>query len=415
MPSNVRTGHKAMKLQTKRFVDYFLGVPLLALLGIIGRLSHFGHLRKDSRIQDGTVLIVKLQGGGSLVLALPTLLALKNAGRYSLEVLVTPSVKPFAEALGVFSQIHVINDRSIFSLGISGVMAMYKCRKANIVVDLEVFSRLTSAFTFLTGAPVRISFYVDDLFLRKGVATHLIFFNRTKGVYSQYEQIATLLNVKPCTYLECRIYLTAKFQGVSATTESTYRISVGPGSSEFGTERRLTISQWLEVIPKYLPAGHKIELILLGGTQEKEFSASLASAIRVSFPGLIVCDFAGKLSLRETLYTLKSCNEYWGIDSGLLHFARLLINKTVSFWGPTDPSTRLQACPSVVDIIEYNPIGCSPCIHVAENAPCLGNNLCIASLFKNISEQEILKNTILVPSPLRSRLYTTKLNNKESD
>jgi hypothetical protein len=49
-------------------------------------------------------------------------------------------------------------------------------------------------------------------------------------------------------------------------------------------------------------------------------------------------------------------------------------------------ATRLQPFPGAADVAHYRKIACSPCIHVAEEPPCRGRNLCIAELIEPPAE-----------------------------
>jgi ADP-heptose:LPS heptosyltransferase len=74
---------------------------------------------------------------------------------------------------------------------------------------------------------------------------------------------------------------------------------------------------------------------------------------------------------------LAEVDELICIDSALLHFARLLGIPTISFWGPTDPASRLRVSEFNRDEIHYHKLPCSPCVHVAQEPPCRGDNLCM--------------------------------------
>jgi hypothetical protein len=65
----------------------------------------------------------------------------------------------------------------------------------------------------------------------------------------------------------------------------------------------------------------------------------------------------------------------------LAPLCRLLVLACMSFWGPTAPATRLRPIASLRETVRYGKVPCSPCIHVAEEPPCQGNNVCIQSLF----------------------------------
>jgi hypothetical protein len=70
--------------------------------------------------------------------------------------------------------------------------------------------------------------------------------------------------------------------------------------------------------------------------------------------------------------------------------------ENISFWGPTDPVTRLQefADVDVATEVYYPKTPCSPCLHMAEPPSCEGENIC----FKTIFQQEkltVIKNKII--------------------
>lgn len=64
------------------------------------------------------IAIIKILGGGSLVIAYPALLALKQLTHVrKLTLVTTPAVKPFGELLGIFDEIIVIREDSRRALG----------------------------------------------------------------------------------------------------------------------------------------------------------------------------------------------------------------------------------------------------------------------------------------------------------
>ena len=105
--------------------------------------------------------------------------------------------------------------------------------------------------------------------------------------------------------------------------------------------------------------------------------------------GLICQNECGAHALSGTIRRIGQSQRFLGIDSGLLHLARLLGKNTVSFWGPTDPGTRLMPRNRGEDLIFYNKVSCSPCVHFADMPPCQGKNLCIDAIFSpEISHQQ---------------------------
>src|SRR3974377_1931429 len=107
-------GGSPLRLEHKLLIDYYAGGALHALLKpwvvLLGRA-----LKRDhdlSRCREVTFL--KLMGGGSLVIGYPALLGLRRGSRVrALRLITSPAVRPFAESLGVFDEITVIDDRGM--------------------------------------------------------------------------------------------------------------------------------------------------------------------------------------------------------------------------------------------------------------------------------------------------------------
>ena len=167
-----------MNLNIEKTIDYYVGGFLLLVVKpvvcAIGKILHRDH----TLTIRGPILFIKMMGGGSLLLALPLILGLKQANpSKSVWIVTTPSVKPFAEILGAFDRIIIIDNRSIHRLILTAAKALLQCLATDTVIDLEVHSRLTTLFSLFTMARNRLGFYLERVFWRKNLHTHLIFYN----------------------------------------------------------------------------------------------------------------------------------------------------------------------------------------------------------------------------------------------
>ena len=350
--------------------------PLIFFLGKILKRDHSIEPKED-------ICFIKLLGGGSLVIAYPSILGLrKRYPNHTFSLITTSPIAPFAEILNVFDKIYIIDDSSILRLVLTVFNTFIHSFRIDTVIDLEVYSRLSTIFSTLICARNRIGFFLEVVFWRKHFHTHLIFFNRFSGVYHFYDAIAILLKAEPVSISECRKELT-KNLGYISKKSSTKRIAIGHGCSELGRERMLSPLQWLKVFKDRIGYNEVAEVILLGGEEDRIIGDRIISKISPYLPNLRFKNFCGKLTPLESIRMLASCDEFWGIDSLLNHFARLLGLKCVSFWGPTDPTTLLRPIPELDEEIYYKKLPCSPCIHVAEEPPCKGNNICIQGIFDN--------------------------------
>lgn len=378
-----------MTARTLQRVDYYVGGPLLALtkpwVWALGRL-----LRRDHTLTPrGEIGFVKLLGGGSLVIAFPALLGLRL--RYPdcrLSIVTTRRTQPFAASLGIFDTLHVMDDRSWLRLGRSALACLARTFGVDTLVDLEVYSRFSTLFSALSAARNRLGFYLETTVWRRRLHTHLVFFNRFGGTWVVYDALARWLGAEPAPVAVCRRWLRDRYGWGSGRPGR--RVAVGHGCSDLGRERALDETQWLAVAERRLGPGEAAEVVLLGGVEDRELGDRIARGLRARRPALQVLNRAGALPLEDSLRVLADATEFWGVDSALLHYARLLGVPTVSFWGPTDPRVQLRPVPGLAEEVHYEKIACSPCLHVAEVPPCRGRNLCIQGLFEPLEHRDTI-------------------------
>ena len=376
-----------MELRTKKFLDFSLGGIFIGLLKpfvmLLGRTLHRDH---TPELRD-RLAVIKLMGGGSLVIALPALLGLRNRYPHCHFTLVTtPAVAPFGEALGVFDEMVILDDRSITRLVVSTLKALNRLNGVDTVIDLEVYSRLTTVLSALTRARNRVGFYLETVFWREGLSTHLIFFNRFSGNHNFYEAVAALFGAEPASRTACAELVTARLLRESGPVASdlpplmpkmnTTHAALGFACSDLARERMLTPDQWARVLPPRLRGITDVHL--LGSQADRESASALLTRLQRELPAIRWHNDCDGRPLEESLRTLAECSLFVGIDSAMIHFARLFGLPTKSFWGPTDPLTLLKDFDPAREEATYFKIPCSPCIHVAEVPPCRGNNVCMA-------------------------------------
>ena len=186
-----------MTFRTKQAIDFWLGGLLLLLLFLpvrgLGRL-----LRRDhSLARRRGCVVVKLVGAGSLFLATPALQAIRGKfppGKFFL--VGTHAMTGFAEGFDWFDECWTIDDTSLVRLVISSVRTLWKIAwRCDHLIDLEVYSRLTTVISVLTTVRNRIGFVDKVVFWRRGFYTHITFFNAQSPVYAFYDMLAAWFGV----------------------------------------------------------------------------------------------------------------------------------------------------------------------------------------------------------------------------
>ena len=370
-----------MNLRSKLFLDYYFGGFLHAVLRIptilLGKL-----LRRDHDLSGcREIAILKLLGGGSLVIAYPALLALRRLPCLEkLTLITTPAIAPFGALLGVFDEIVIVrDDQGLLTLAVDSVQAFRKFFRHDALIDLEIHSRLTTVFALLTAARNRIGFFTGISFWRRYLNTHLLFCNITNGIYDFYDQLAVLFGASPVDAGECEREFRSRL-GEYGFAGDLLRLAIAPACSGLSRERMLRHEEWVDVVAHRIAQCEPAvaELHLLGAPADRAEIEQMATLLDERFQGrAVVRNHAGKTSLQESVRIIAAMDEVLCIDSALLHFSRLLGRRTVSFWGPTDPRTLLRPSSSGLDEIHYVKIPCSPCVHMSHQPPCKGQNICM--------------------------------------
>jgi len=304
-----------MKLRSKLLLDYYCGGFLYAVLRVptivLGKL-----LRRDHDISKcREIAILKLLGGGSLVIAYPALLALRRLpGLEKLTLITTPAIAPFGELLGIFDEIVIIrDDHGLLTLAADSVRAIRRLFRHDAVIDLEIHSRLTTVFALLTAARNRIGFFTNISFWRRHLNTHLLFCNITNGVYDFYDQLAALFGTSPVDAAACEREFRSRL-GEYGLEEDLFRLAVAPVRSEAGRERMMRREAWAEVVaPRIVRTEATVELHASTAASDDGELGRFTTVIAGPFRGrATVPNHAGKTSLLD-LATLFGTSP---VDSG---------------------------------------------------------------------------------------------------
>ena len=149
-----------MNIEFQRAADRFIGVPICAVLSAVHRL--FG--RPQVLGQPRSILVILLSEMGSLVLAEAMFSRLRS--RYPgarIHVLLFAKNREVLDLLGVVApgDVLTLDDRSLSRFVADSVRALLRLRalKLDAVLDCELFSRISSIFSYLSGARVRAGFH----------------------------------------------------------------------------------------------------------------------------------------------------------------------------------------------------------------------------------------------------------------
>ena len=366
-----------MRLRVQKWIDHRLGLflffwirPVSLLLGKLLKRRH------DLRI-DRHIVVMKLLGGGSLFVALPTLLAIRR--RYPdkrITLVCTPGVRVYGEMCGVFDDYAVIRTDSFWRILTSGLGSLRKCFRADCHINFEIHSKMAGLFSLFTCARNRIGFYMQWNAWKHGVTTHALFYNEITPIYVAYEQIVALLDAEKPGDDELEAHLRGVHGFEPAPAAVPTELAIAAFSSELCPEREFSAEEWGRLLAATY-GSERPKLHVLGGPGDLAKSEELCSVLRDA--GYDVEEHTGKLKLRDSVAVILRCGELLTIDSGLNHIARRLRVRIRSYWGPTHPRRLLAPIEGLEEHVHAADAFCSPCVHIIDRPPCLGDNVCMQS------------------------------------
>ena len=369
------------RFHVKRRIDYWVGGTLLLLLFPLVRLLAL-ILRRDHSLEHRRgCVVIKLVGAGSLFLAMPSLQAIRaKISRWSL----LPGRHAAGGALrAVVRMVRCLLDHrrysSLYRLVTSSLRVLWNAaRNTDHLIDLEVHSRLTTVFSLLTTVRNRIGFVDEIVFWRRGFYTHTTWFNTHGPAYAFYDLLAQWFGIERVEVSDFHAAFRAQVRDVTLPggLELPARyVAIGHACSDFGKERQLRPEEWGRVLRPLALLG--CQFVFLGGAVD----AALADVVIATLgSGRNLC---GQLTLMQSARVIAGATGFYGIDLLLLHLARALDRETTSFWGPTDPASRLRPG-RVPERVNFARMPCSPCIHINETPPCQGRRDCMAQAISRV-------------------------------
>ncbi len=366
--------------------DRILAVPLAFLFNgaarLLGRL-----LRRDHSVQPQNVKVIvvaKLIGMGSILQCAPLLRALKQCYPNAKLIFVTMRAnRELLLRLSSVDEILVLDDRSLLSMAGTTLrtIATLIRRRADFYFDLEVYSGFASLLALWAVTRNRLGFYRHSTAFKKGIYTHLVYFNTRMPVRQLYLQLGRVAGI-PGGQSELMGPILVQDQERSAVSrllaespgwqpQQPY-IVVNPNASDLLLERRWPTESVLEAINRLGSLGNQV--VLIGAPNEAGFVQSLFDKLGPEVQVRVV-NTAGRLSLGELLALLQGAACVLTNDTGPMHMAIALGRPTVCLFGPANPEHYGQDLP-FVDIF-YSQVFCSPCLYEADEPPCNGNNVCM--------------------------------------
>jgi ADP-heptose:LPS heptosyltransferase len=378
----------------KQLADRYLGYLLIGFFLPITRLLGYSMKRDHTLTKPPQVILfIKILGLGSLIVSSEAIREIRRKYPNTKFILLTDTniaegIAPFK----FFDEYWTITSGNVFSVLFRSLLFLIKSwRLKNMwVVDLEVYSKLTTVYALMTFALNRFGFYLSPVFFRKYLNTHNIHFDQSAFLADNYRSMAeSIMNEK--TLAQSLINRSRKNEAAKKF------IALNNTCSDLAFVRKLPDSTFAEIC-QWLLENTSYELAILGAPKDNDKIRNfLAANSALDLKSERVTIIAGQYNF-TTYYDFLSeqCACLITIDSGPLHMARLLGVPTVSVWGPTNPSSYLKILPEEKErhLYHYSNVHCAPCVHLTTKLPCGGDNFCMKTIGADIIIKKI--KTLLV-------------------
>ena len=396
-----------MDINFQRKVDRYIGTCICRIFSLFYRKSK----DEDDGFQPKKFLVILLSEMGSLVLAYPMFEQIKRrypgAELYGLlfdknkEILTLLDVTPSEKIL-------TLRDTSFGAFAIDCLRLLNRVRKLklDVVIDCELFARISSILSFLSGARIRVGFHphTQEGLYRGSFINRPVLFNPYHHISRQFLNLVSAVDsvstptVKQSAghnNLKAPVidFAKAEIQAMQTRLYNDFKAIVGkklvlmyPGGGILPI-RAWPHNYYSQVAGELIKKGFAVGVV--GLAADKDLAAAILSDCH--HPACI--DLTGYTrTVRELMLIFQFTELLITNDGGPGQFAALTPVPTIIFYGPETPDLYSPANDKAT--LFYNPLPCSPCLtaYNHRNSPCDGDNLCL----KQISPQQVLAKALQI-------------------
>jgi ADP-heptose:LPS heptosyltransferase len=390
-----------MNLDSQRKLDRIVGTFVCRLFSIFSRQRRHVGLKNRPR----KILVILLSEMGSLVLACPMFDFIKR--RYpeaSIYVILFKQNREVLELLHVVPSQNIleVSNASFTEFFLSSVRAWIRLRhlKIDVVIDCELFSRISSIYSFLTGAEIRVGFHphTQEGLFRGDFINRPVLYNPYNHISQQFITLVEALESEEIPAVKSKItgshfkippvkVTRSEIEDVQERFRSDFPNITGkklvliyPGGGLLPI-RAWPIEYFSRLAKDFVQNEYTVGII--GLDEDKKLADEILSDCRHNN----CIDLTGYTeSVRKLLIIFHFASLLITNDGGPGHFSAMTPISTIVLYGPETPTLYGSLTPNSFNF--YVPLSCSPCLtaYNHRNSPCNGNNLCM----KNISTEAVL-------------------------
>jgi lipopolysaccharide heptosyltransferase II len=370
------------RYQLALWIDRRVG-PLLCVLLVALRRVFGGRTPTATPERVSKILVLKLWGMGSIVLASPMLARLRE--RHPGARIDFLTLRENAAVLDLIPQL----DRRItldlgkgipaFFLGTLTTLSRLRSERYDLLYDLEFFTRFSAIFSRLV-RPRRSHGFSSKSQWRGRLHDVQVPFNAYHHVVLNF---LTLLRRDPMDPIDTAPIDRQEALPPLRAPESAWQagrarlaadpawrdgaplLVVNPNAGDMALERRWPAERFAELLA-HLCARNAFNVVAIGAPAEREYVESVIHMARLE--GRVV-NAAGRIDVPQLVALLERTGVVVTNDSGPLHLAAAAGASTVALFGPETPTLYRPLCsrPDQRHVVHYLRLACSPCMFVHDN------------------------------------------------
>lgn len=410
-----------MNINTQRAMDCYIGVPTLAILSLIKRIHRFFHKKRSHEghrphlynkqqsvaMEPVTpthapqnILIILLSEMGSLVLAHPMFKQIKERYPHAkLYLLIFDKNREIFDLMELIPRENVLtlNDDHFTTFIADSLRTIQYMRqlKIDLVIDCELFSRISAIFSALSGASRQVGFhpYTQGGLYRGSFLTHPVMYNPYRHLSQQFIAMIDAIdgtsrptiktisaqNIAPPPQLN---FSTDEIQKISLELFKTYPqlknkklILISPSGGLLPI-RAWPLENYRQLCAELTKNGYAVGVI------GKQVDKALGQDIVKYCNNELCVDLTGDYdhTLKHLLVLLHMADLLIANDGGISQFAALTPISVLTFFGPETP-LLYGSNTDRADYL-YLSMTCSPCLTAYNHrkSPCDGDNQCLKQI-----------------------------------
>lgn len=403
----------SINIEMQRRIDRIIGsviCGLLSLLAILKRPICFNH-------KPSGILVLLLSEMGSLVLARPMFDRLREKyPNASIYVLCFERNREFLELINVIQPGHIftVREDGLLCLLKDSISALVKVHHSKIdtVLDCELFSRIGSIYSFLSGAKIRVGFHphTQEGLYRGNFINRPVLYNPYQHISEQFVSLVEAIESLGVPTVKRHVPKKRITLPPFKVKEGEIRDYLKKVETDFPQKKKkglvliypsgglLPIRAWplknYSLIAKDLVCNGYI-VGIIGMKEDKRFADVIMACCRHND----CIDLTGYTkTVKELIILFHIAILLIANDGGPGHFASLTPISSIIFFGPETPALYGTLDNKAVEF--YMPLSCSPCLtaYNHRNSPCDGDNVCL----KSIDPGEVLVKAYEILNKLKS-------------